>query len=78
MTDGLVLAELLADRVHLPAEQVVALLLLRAGLDVLADALAHLQLRQALALQRSASVRRSTTSSVCSSSTFCAKVRSGE
>src|SRR5207247_537870 len=50
--DGpLVLAQLLADRVQLAAEEVVALLLLRAGLDVLADALAHLELGQSLALE---------------------------
>ena len=48
---ALVLAELLADRVELLAEEVVALLLLRAGLDVLADALAHLQLGEPLALE---------------------------
>ena len=48
---GLVLAELLADRLHLLAQEVLALLLLGALLDVLADALAHLQLGQALALQ---------------------------
>ena len=47
----LVLAELLADRVHLLAQEVLALLLLGALLHVLADALAHLQLGQALALQ---------------------------
>ena len=47
----LVLAELLADGVHLLAQEVVALLLLGAGLDVLADALAHLQLGQPLALE---------------------------
>ena len=46
-----VLAELLADRVHLPAQEVLALLLLRAGLHVVADALAHLQLGQPLLLQ---------------------------
>ncbi len=48
---GVVLAELLADRVHLLAQEVLALLLLRALLHVLADALADLQLGQALALQ---------------------------
>ena len=48
---GLVLAELLADGVHLLAQEVVALLLLGAVLDVLADALAHLQLGQPLALE---------------------------
>ena len=48
---GLVLAELLADRVHLLAQEVLALLLLRARLDVVADAAADLQLGQPLALQ---------------------------
>ena len=48
---AVVLAELLADRLHLAAEDVLALLLLGAGLDVLADAPAHLQLGEALALQ---------------------------
>jgi hypothetical protein len=48
---ALVLAELLADRLHLLAQEVLALLLLGALLDVLADALAHLQLGQRLALQ---------------------------
>ena len=48
---GVVLAELLADRVHLLAQEVLALLLLGALLDVLADALADLQLGQALALE---------------------------
>ncbi len=48
---ALVLAELLADRLHLLAQEVLALLVLGALLDVLADALAHLQLGQRLALQ---------------------------
>ena len=48
---ALVLAQLLADRLHLFAQEVVALLLLGAGLDVVADAAAHLQLGQPLALQ---------------------------
>ena len=48
---AVVLAELLADRVHLAAEDVLALLLLRAGLHVLADAAAYLQLGEPLALQ---------------------------
>jgi hypothetical protein len=48
---GVVVAELLADRVHLLAQEVVALLLLGAGLDVVADAAAHLQLGQPVALQ---------------------------
>ena len=46
-----VLAELLADGLHLLAQEVVALLFLGALLHVLADAPAHLQLGQALALQ---------------------------
>ena len=48
---ALVLAQLLADRLHLFAQEVVALLLLGAGLDVVADPAAHLQLGQPLALQ---------------------------
>ena len=48
---GVVLAELLPDRVHLAAEDVLALLLRGALLDVVADAAAHLHLREALALQ---------------------------
>ena len=48
---AVVLAELLADRVHLAAQDVVALLLLCAALHVLANAAAHLQLGEALALQ---------------------------
>ena len=74
---AVVLAELLADRVHLLAQEVLALLLLRAGLDVVADALAHVQLGQPLLLELQRSVRRSTTSSVSSSSSFCANVQVG-
>ena len=48
---GVVLAELLADRLHLLAQEVLALLLLGALLDVVADAPAHLELGQALALE---------------------------
>ena len=48
---GVVLAELLADRVHLSAQEPLALLSVGAGLDVVADALAHLQLGEPLALQ---------------------------
>ena len=48
---GLVLAQLFADRLHLFAQEVLALLLLGAGLDVVADLRAHLQLGQPLALQ---------------------------
>ena len=48
---AVVLAELLANRVHLPAQEVLALLLLRAVLDVVVDALAHLQLGQPLPLE---------------------------
>ena len=52
LDDGrLVLAELLADRVELPAQDVLALLLLDAGLDVLLDAPAHLHQREPLALE---------------------------
>ena len=52
LDDGaLVLAELLADRVELAAEDVLALLLLDAGLDVLLDSPPHLHERQSLALQ---------------------------
>src|SRR5439155_4310387 len=40
----LVLAELLANRVHLLAQEVLALLLLGAGLHVVANPTAHLQL----------------------------------
>ncbi len=49
---GVVLTELAADRLHLLAQEVIALLLLGAGLDVVTDALAHLQLGQALTLER--------------------------
>src|SRR5262249_18944123 len=48
---GLVLAQLLADGVHLLAQEVVALLLLGTGFDVLADALADLELGQTIALE---------------------------
>ena len=48
---ALVLAELLADRVHLLAEEPLALLLLRALLDVVADAGPHLQLGEPLPLE---------------------------
>ena len=69
---GVVLAELLADRLHLLAQEVLALLLLGAGLDVVADPLADLQLGQPLALEAdSASSSRSVTSSVWSSLTLC-------
>ena len=49
---GLVLAQLLADRFELLAQEVLALLLLGARLDVVADAPAHLQLGEPLALKR--------------------------
>ena len=48
---GLVLAELLADRVELAAQDVLALLLLDAGLDVVLDPLSHLHEGEALALE---------------------------
>ena len=48
---GVVLAELLPDRLHLPAQDVLALLLGGALLDVVADAAAHLHLGEPLALE---------------------------
>ena len=48
---GGVLAQLALDRLHLLAQEVLALLLVGAGLHVLADALADLQLGQAVALE---------------------------
>ena len=52
LDDGpLVLAELLADRVELAAEDVLALLLVDIRLDVLLDSLAHLHEREPLALE---------------------------
>jgi hypothetical protein len=48
---ALVLAELLADRLHLLTQEVLALLGLCPRLDVFADASAHLQLGEPLALQ---------------------------
>ena len=52
LDDGrLVLAELLPDRLELLAQDVLALLLLHPGVDVLADAAADLHQRQALALE---------------------------
>jgi len=47
----LVLAELLADRLELLAEDVLPLLLVHTGLDVLLDPLANLHQREALALE---------------------------
>ena len=58
--DGrLVLAELLADRVELLAQDVLALLLLHARVDVLADAAADLHRRSRSRWKSSASSRRS-------------------
>ena len=52
LDDGrVVLAELLADRVHLLAQQELALLLVHPGVDVLADPLADLHQRETLALE---------------------------
>jgi hypothetical protein len=48
---ALVFAQLLADRVHLPPQEILALLLLGPGLDLLADALADAQLGEALLLE---------------------------
>ena len=75
---SLVLAELLADRLELLSEEVLALLLLGAGLDVVADPSSDLKLGQALALAATARSRRSVTSSVSRISRFCSKLRSGE
>src|SRR5204863_6976990 len=47
---GVVLAELLPDRLHLTPQDVLALLALSAAFDVFTDAAADLQLCQALAL----------------------------
>ena len=70
--DGrVVLAELLADRLQLAAQDVLALLLLGAGLDVLADALADLHLGQALALDAERELEPLADVEVSSSSTFC-------
>ena len=76
--DGrVVLAELLADRLHLLAQHVLALLLGGALLDVVADAAPNLQLGEPLALERRASFSRSTTSIVSSSSIFWSKRQVG-
>ena len=48
---AVVVAELLADRLELTAQDVLALLLLRAGLHVLADAPAYLQLGEPFELE---------------------------
>ena len=48
---GVVVTEFLADRLHLLAQEVLALLLLGAGLDVVADLAADLKLGQTLALE---------------------------
>ncbi len=48
---GVVVAQLLADRLHLLAQEVVALLLLGAGLHVVADPAADLELGEPLALE---------------------------
>src|SRR5437867_2137585 len=48
---GVIVAQFLADRVHLPAQDVFALLTLSALLDVLADPMTDLQLGQPLALK---------------------------
>ena len=48
---AVVVAELLLDRLHLLAQEVLALLLLRARLHVVADLAAHLHLGEALTLE---------------------------
>ncbi len=68
---GVVLAELLADRLHLLAQEVLALLLLGALLDVLADALADLQLGEAVALELDGQLQPLGDVERASSSTFC-------
>ena len=76
---GVVLAELLADRVHLLAQEVLALLLLGAGLDVVADALADLQLGEPLALERERELEPlGDVDASRAARTFCSKLRSGE
>ena len=78
-TDAVVLAELLADRVHLAAQEVLALLLLRARLDVVADALAHLQLGQPVALQLQRQRQAlDHVERLAAARTFWSKFRSGE
>ena len=75
---GVVLVELLADRLHLLAQEVLALLLLRAGLDVVADPRADLELGQALALQLQRQRRGARcTSTVSSSRCLSSSQRSG-
>ena len=69
----------LADRLELPPQHILALLLLHARVHVLADPAANLQLSASRSRCRPrASSRRSATSIVSSSCTFCSKVRSGE
>ena len=79
LDDGrVVLAELLPDRIHLTPQDVLALLLRSALLDVVADAAAHLHLGEAFTLRaRSPDASRSLMSSVSSSLTFCSNVKSG-
>ena len=48
---AVVFAQLLADGVHLTAQEVLPLLLLRAVFDVIADALSDLQFRESLSLE---------------------------
>ena len=50
-TDAFVLAELLANRVHLPAQKILALLFLRARLHVVANALPDAQLGEPVLLE---------------------------
>ena len=77
-TERAVLAQLALDRLHLLAQEVLALLLVGAGLDVLADlACAPAARPAARAGARRRAARRSVTSSVSSTSTFCSKETSG-
>ena len=73
-----VLAQLLADGGELLAQQELALRLLHALGDVVADALLERELGQDSFAQPTTCSRRASTSSVSSTSTFCSSDRSGE
>ena len=78
-TEPSVLAELLADRLELLAQDVLTLLLLDTFVDVLADPRAHLEQRQPLALQPQGELEAlGHVHGLEQAPHFCAKVRSGE
>ena len=77
MTEAVVLAELLADRLELLAQHVLALLLVRLRLDVVAHLLAHLQLGQPLALELDGELDPLDDVEVSSRRTRSSKERSG-